>query len=105
MFEDLDNFDNFDYQEVLNNRNNMSVNTSVNTSTTASQMSSDESQKDNKTASQKSLVDHLKKRKGLYQKVKRAYLQRVSDEIEKGNKGNIAFDKFVFELIDLGLEN
>jgi hypothetical protein len=48
--------------------------------------------------------DFLKTKKGLYTRIKRAYLKRIGEDIEKGRKTNVDINKFIYDLIEQGIK-
>jgi len=51
-----------------------------------------------------SINDFLKTKKGLYTRIKRAYLKRIGEDIEKGRKTNVDINKFIYDLIEEGMK-
>jgi len=51
----------------------------------------------------KSIIDCIKSKKGLYAKLKRAYLSQVALDIENGKKTSQDIERFVYSLIEKGL--
>lgn len=47
--------------------------------------------------------DYVKTKKGLYTRIKRAYLKRIVEDIDSGKKHNTNINKFIFDLLEMGL--
>jgi len=50
------------------------------------------------------LVDIIKRKKGLYAKIKIAYHKKIDQDIDNGKKGLLDMDKFIYDLIEKGLK-
>lgn len=90
----------------LNNLNKMSDNNTQTSQTTSQpQVSQTQTKSNQNQPKPKKLLinDYLKTKKGLYARIKRAYLKRIGEDIDKGRKSNVDINKFIFDLVEMGL--
>jgi hypothetical protein len=53
----------------------------------------------------KTIIDNIKTKKGLYTRLKKAYLKKVATDIEEGKKSSIDLERFVYTLIEKSLSD
>lgn len=54
--------------------------------------------------SKQTINDFVKSKKSLHSRIKKACLKRIAEDIDKGRKSNVDINKFIFDLLDLGLK-
>jgi len=91
-----------------NNSSTMSDNQTIGTQVQDNQMVSNSNLQTSQgqakgKPSKQTINDFVKSKKSLHSRIKKAYLKRIAEDIDKGRKSNVDINKFIFDLLEMGL--